>query len=127
MLDVHAPHETVHTWRDFFIHIATICIGLLIAIGLEQTVEYFHHQHELAETREALRRERQFNQTRFAFQADEVAVLVPMFQEDLAVFNYLKAHPGAPRETWPHSIQGRVFNIVFLDSAWRTAQQSKVL
>ena len=23
MLDVHAPHEAVHPWRDFFIHIAT--------------------------------------------------------------------------------------------------------
>ncbi|WP_158787046.1 hypothetical protein [Granulicella sp. L46] len=46
MLDVHPPHESTHTWRDFFIHIATICIGLLIAVGLEQTVELFHHQHQ---------------------------------------------------------------------------------
>ncbi len=33
MLDVHAPHETVHGWRDFFTHIATITIGLLIALA----------------------------------------------------------------------------------------------
>ena len=46
MLDVHPPHEAAHTWKDFFIHIATIVIGLLIAIGLEQTVEHFHRQHE---------------------------------------------------------------------------------
>jgi hypothetical protein len=46
MLDVHPPHETAHTWRDFFIHIATICIGLLIAIALEQAVEVLHHRHE---------------------------------------------------------------------------------
>jgi len=39
MLDVHPPHEAIHTWKGFFIHIATIVIGLLIAIGLEQTVE----------------------------------------------------------------------------------------
>jgi hypothetical protein len=45
MLDVHPPEHTPHTWRDFFIHIATIVIGLLIAIGLEQTVEYIHHRH----------------------------------------------------------------------------------
>jgi hypothetical protein len=31
----------VRTWKDFFIHIAAIAVGLLIAIGLEQTVEYF--------------------------------------------------------------------------------------
>jgi hypothetical protein len=32
MLDIHPPHEAAHSWRDFFIHIATICVGLLIAI-----------------------------------------------------------------------------------------------
>ena len=42
MLDVHPPHNPTHTWRDFFIHIATIVIGLLIAIGLEQSVEAFY-------------------------------------------------------------------------------------
>jgi hypothetical protein len=46
MLDVHPPHESTHTWRDFFIHIATICVGLLIAIALEQAVEAIHHRHE---------------------------------------------------------------------------------
>jgi hypothetical protein len=47
MLDVHPPHRPTHTWKDFFIHIATIAVGLLIAIGLEQTVEYLHHRHQL--------------------------------------------------------------------------------
>jgi hypothetical protein len=46
MLDVHAPHATVHTWKDFFIHIAIITIGLLIAIALEQCVENLHHIHQ---------------------------------------------------------------------------------
>ncbi len=46
MLDVHALHSTVHTWRDFLIHIATITIGLLIAIALEQCVEYLDHIHQ---------------------------------------------------------------------------------
>jgi hypothetical protein len=44
MLEPHAPHETIQTWRGFFIHIATIVVGLIIAVGLEQTVEYFHHR-----------------------------------------------------------------------------------
>jgi DNA-binding CsgD family transcriptional regulator len=54
VLDVHAPHRAVHTWKDFFIHIATIVIGLLIAIGLEQTVEHFHHRHQAQEARKRL-------------------------------------------------------------------------
>jgi hypothetical protein len=46
MHEVHPPHETVHSWRGFLIHIATIVIGLLIAVGLEQTVEMFHDRHQ---------------------------------------------------------------------------------
>jgi hypothetical protein len=57
MLDVHAPPGTVHTWKDFFIHLATISIGLLIAIGLEQTVEYLHHRHQVLEMAEKLQEE----------------------------------------------------------------------
>jgi hypothetical protein len=52
MLDVHPPHAPTHTWKDFFIHIATIVLGLLIAIGLEQTVEHFHERHQLHELRQ---------------------------------------------------------------------------
>ena len=57
MLDVHPPHESVHTWKDFLIHIATICVGLLIAIGLEQTVEALHRAHERRDLQTALTRE----------------------------------------------------------------------
>jgi hypothetical protein len=55
MLDVHPPHAPTHTWRDFFIHIATIVIGLLIAVGLEQAVEALVHRHERAELIESMR------------------------------------------------------------------------
>jgi hypothetical protein len=57
MLEVHAPHEATHTWRDFFIHIATIVVGLIIAVGLEQTVEAVHRHHEAAALREDLHAE----------------------------------------------------------------------
>jgi hypothetical protein len=57
MLDVHPPHAPTHTWRDFLIHIATIVIGLLIAIGLEQSVEAIHHRHERHQLEDNLRAE----------------------------------------------------------------------
>jgi len=59
MLDVHPPHEATHSWKDFFIHVGTICVGLLIAIGLEQTVEAIHHHHQREELREALLQDNQ--------------------------------------------------------------------
>jgi len=54
MLDVHPPHHAANSWRDFFIHIATIVVGLLIAIALEQTVEAIHHRHQRNELIEQL-------------------------------------------------------------------------
>jgi hypothetical protein len=54
MLDVHPPHESAHTWRSFFIHIATIVIGLIIAVGLEQIVEHIHHRHQRAQLEEQM-------------------------------------------------------------------------
>jgi hypothetical protein len=54
MLDVHPPHEAAHTWKDFFIHIATIVVGLIMAVGLEQTVEAIHQHRERHELMEQL-------------------------------------------------------------------------
>jgi hypothetical protein len=54
MLDVHPPHHAANNWRDFFIHIAAIVVGLLIAVGLEQTVEAVHQRHQRRVLREGV-------------------------------------------------------------------------
>jgi|ERR1700683_2088452 len=54
MLDVHPPHEALHTWKAFLIQIVAIVIGLLIAVGLEQTVEFFHHRHQRLQLEEQM-------------------------------------------------------------------------
>ena len=46
MLDVHPPHEKMHGFGDFLLHLLTITIGLLIALGLEGCVEHWK-QREL--------------------------------------------------------------------------------
>lgn len=52
MIDIHPPQKSDHTWTDFIIHIGTIAVGILIAIGLEQTVELIHRHHQRTELRE---------------------------------------------------------------------------
>jgi hypothetical protein len=54
MLEAHAPHSSIHTWTDFFIHISTIVIGLVIAVALEQSVEFFHHRHQRLQLEEQM-------------------------------------------------------------------------
>ena len=43
MLEPHAPHEPIHSWKSFAIHIAAIAVGLLLALALEQSAEAVHH------------------------------------------------------------------------------------
>ena len=43
MLEPHAPHEPIHSWKSFAIHIAAIAVGLLLALALEQSAEAIHH------------------------------------------------------------------------------------
>jgi len=46
MLDVHPPHQPIHTWKEYLLHMSTIVLGLLIAIGLEQSAEWLHHLNQ---------------------------------------------------------------------------------
>lgn len=55
MLEVHPPHQSIHTWKEFLIHIGAIVIGLLLALALEQTVEAVHHAHQREKIEEQIR------------------------------------------------------------------------
>jgi hypothetical protein len=92
MFDVHPPHAAEHTGKGFFIHIATIVIGLCIAVGIEQTVEYFHHRHQIAETREALPLEREGNHGRIA--QETVVYIEAILRGDIDVDESLRVLLG---------------------------------
>jgi hypothetical protein len=126
MLDVHPVHDAARTWKDFLIHIATISVGLLIAIGLEQSVEYWHHRHQVAETREALRAERESNVRGFAETVEEYHRQGAALINNIIVLRYIQQHPGTEAAKLPgillwHAIPGK-----YSESAWKTAQQSDV-
>jgi hypothetical protein len=126
MLDVHAPHKSVHGWRDFFIHLATITIGLLIALGLEATVEWMHHLHEVSETREALQRELQVNRAHFASNTAHFRSESSVLQKNLLVLRFLQQHPGASPSQLPGTIQWNISYTRMVDSAWKTACQTGI-
>jgi len=127
MLDVHAPHETIDTWKAFFIHLATIVIGLLIAVGLEQTVEYFHHRQQVAEIRRSLAEERRINEVIFTSACNEFRRYAPILRGGLQTLIYLRTHPGATPSQWPGRFSFYILRIRFKDSAWKTALQSAAL
>jgi len=124
MLDVHPLHESIHTWKGFFIHIATIVIGLLIAVGLEQTVEHFHQRHQVEGLRTRLQTERDMNRAIFVYQTMEIQRYAPLLQRDLEILQYLRQHPGAPPTQWPGQLSWYYGGHEYDDSVWKSARES---
>jgi hypothetical protein len=123
MLDVHPPHQIVHTWKDFFIHIATIAVGLLIAIGLEQTVEYFHHRHQLHTARAQLALEVDGNREVLRSNLDSIRALQAGLDRDMAVIRASQSSHTAlnGKLDYSHSI------IRPRDAAWLSVKQNGAL
>lgn len=120
MLDVHAPHQTVHTWKDFLIHIAAITIGLLIALGLESTVERLHHRRQAQQALELLRQE--LDQNRKVLKADiaDGNRMERNHRQALAVLDRLRAGTLRPDD---HLVFIRTYND-FRSSAWKVVHES---
>ncbi len=126
MLEPHPPHHTPNTWRDFVIHIATIVVGLLIAVSLEQTVEYIHHRQEIAETREALHDERLDNYTRFAKYVQQYHAESLRQKANMALLVALQ-HPAQNSTNPSARLKLGLNRNQFTSAAWHTAQTSGVL
>jgi hypothetical protein len=124
MIEVHAPHESVRSWKDAFIHIAIIVVGLLIAVGLEQTVEHLHHIYQVKLARQALHQELEYNTRLFAHNTVETRWETAQYKNNLLVFEYLQKHPGTPQEKLPGVMSWANGDDRFSYGAWETVQQS---
>jgi hypothetical protein len=123
MIDVHAPEHGINGVRDFLIHLFTITIGLLIALGLEAGVEAVHHRHQREEAETLIRREIQGNLVKLQ---DGAPVAIAELNQMSEVLQTLEARsqsqPGALHE------KDFVFGEAPLqDAAWRTASSTGVL
>jgi hypothetical protein len=122
MLDVHPAHHAASTWRDFLIHIATIVLGLLIAIGLEQSVEAIHRDHQVREARAMLREELDRNRNHADENGTNLDAHLAQLCEGLAVIARVRVHESVPGE-----------QILFIrpseplqSAAWQTVHASNV-
>jgi hypothetical protein len=127
MIDIHDAHHAASSWKEFFIHIATIVLGLLIAVGLEQTVEYFHHRDQASEAREALRQERETNHTRYRIATASFLRFQAAVRNNLTVLNYLKQHPGTAEAELPGVLVCGIPWNPPEESAWKAAQQTNAI
>jgi hypothetical protein len=124
LIDVHPPHEPIHGWRDFFIHLSTITIGLLIALGLEGCVEWQHHRHLVHEAQTSLHAEIQNNAKSLPDAIADLHKQQDTLKQDITVLDYIIKNHKAPE----HSGLEINFHIRTFDNvSWKTAQATTAL
>jgi len=123
MIDVHPPEHGIHGGRDFFLHLFTITIGLLIALGLEAAVEAMHHRHQREEAETLIRQEIQNNLTKLRDGAPQATTeLHQMFSVLQTLEARAHSQPGTLNE------KDFVFHeSPMQDAAWRTASSTGAL
>jgi hypothetical protein len=126
VLEVHAPHEAVHSWKDVLIHIAIIVVGLLIALGLDEGAQYIHHRREVAEVRAELRAEREANKEAFASEVTHWRWETVELENNLMVLAYIEKHPGTPDEKLPGALVWQHTSAAYSWAAWDAATSSGV-
>jgi hypothetical protein len=127
VIDIHPPAHGGITRRDFFVHLFIVVLGILIAIGLEQGVEYIHHRQELAEARRELAIEYKINLAVYRTQRAEFGRFIPILQRNIAIFTYLRAHPGAARSSWPGEFSWYHALPNYVDATWKSLQGTETL
>src|SRR6185437_7049083 len=129
----HAPHGGIHTWRDFWIHLGTIALGLLIAIGLEQSVEWVHRVHQRHQLEEDLREEAKNNHRHAQIDMAiyvKIAAWLTELQRDV---NEARAGGGKMAFVYPARPDGvpdsprYVAYHVLETEVWTTAQESALV
>jgi hypothetical protein len=124
VLDVHPPHEPIFGWRDFFIHLATITIGLLIALSLEGCVEMWHHRSLVHEAEASMQIEIDANARELQGALNDVRREQDLLKKDIAVMKKIIANPKMPN----HEEVKVDFRIrTFADVSWKTAESTGAL
>jgi hypothetical protein len=123
VLDVHPPHESIHGKRDFFLHLFTITIGLLIALSLEGLVEWQHHRHLVHEAEASLREEIKSNAAGMAGTLDTLHKSQADLKHAVDMLQILIA-----TKKLPHGSMSISYHIVTFDSvSWKTAETTGAL
>jgi len=118
VIDIHLPQGKLIGVKEFFLHLFTITIGLLIALSLEGFVEYEHHRHLAHEAEAGLRAEIASNEHELVRQRQMIKDYQKQLQDDLNILAVMRADPHAKRGTI--RLSGGLGS--FDDMSWKTAQ-----
>lgn len=100
-MEIHTPKHPIHTFREFLKEVGIIVLGVLIALGAEQTVEALHWHERTALTQRELRDE-------LALDVNSAAEWVQVSDCATARADTLYARLAAEHGTWSASPQEAV-------------------
>jgi hypothetical protein len=125
-LDVHAPHGKIEGMKDFFIHLLTISVGLLIAVGIEGCVE-LHREHKLVnEARATMREEIQDNLASMKDAEQALTKQRAMMKTNIETLTRIQENPK-DKVAQSASIDADFSMTGLRDTAWKTAQTTGAL
>lgn len=126
MLDVHPPHKAIEGVGEFFLHLFTISIGLLIAVGIEAAVERHQHRELAAEARDTMTAEIRKNSSNVADALKDIDQEQQKLKDNLAKIRKVQLNPSDPSS---RNLNLDIsFNTTGLeDTGWRTAQVTGAL
>ena len=114
----------MHGWRDFFLHLTTITIGLLIALSLEGLVEWQHHRHLVHDAEASLHAEIKSNASNIDAVVADVHKRQDTLKHDVSVLSYIAAKGKYPED---RHMQVSFQIVAFESVAWKTAQSTGAL
>lgn len=121
-MDIHAPLEPIHTWKDIAIHLGIVTIGLFIALMLEGLVEYVHHRHVVAEARTNIRLEIVDNHTAAQKNVKDLDRNIRAMESNIRTIHLLE------QKTAGHlSLENSMQYSTMGDAAWSTARDTGAL
>jgi hypothetical protein len=106
MIDIHPPQHAPMTRREFFVHLFIVILGILIAIGLDQTVEVIHHAQERCALIENFHHECADNLKVFELDLRLVHQNIAWEQSSLAALRNARPQGGAITVTMPSGPNG---------------------
>jgi len=126
MLDVHPPHHRLGGLKDFFIHLLTISVGLLIAVGIEGCVERHQHRDLARDARETLRKEIEGNSKTISGSLTEISKEQAKAGDGLVFLEHVRRNPK-DKKAQKGSITANYSFVSLDDTAWKTAQTTGAL
>lgn len=122
-MEIHPPSHPIMSLREFFVHLSMVTIGILIALGLEQTVEAWHHRELGVEARENILNEIRDNKQKVDRARPVVARNKEALQRSLATLRLYMAHKPPQHGEMQFLVSGPTLST----TSWTTASTTGAL